>query len=203
MIRKMKDVAVHVTMLVLLLTCPVWAQTTRPAPNAFSAVILKLSNGLVNGDVAMLPQVINKDTTITSFDGDVSETGGRMFAATNGGAIVTSRCYRQLPMNLASDIATDFSNAPSVPDVARKDMTPASDSVVKANVTAAQWIAQTLRPSANQLVGVIVVWPPLSQGSIDQRPAPLRPVFVLVKGEMDGDRVVLKQILFGYPLDRI
>jgi hypothetical protein len=177
------------------------AQTTKPAPEPFAQVLTNLSNGLVNGDVTTLSKLITTQTRITSFDGDVSETGGRIFAATNGGTIVTSRCYHQLPVNLASDIATDFSNASCVPDLARKQMTPDANDVVKANVTAAQWIAQTLNPSGSQLIGVIVIWPAPPPVSVNRRPEPLRPVFVLVKADLAANGITLNQIVFGYPLD--
>jgi hypothetical protein len=168
---------------------------------AFSTVVENVADGLVAGDVTALNNSLEEGATFSGFDPDVRHTAEQLVLATSGGTQVAQHAYGQIPANLASELATDFSKAEFVDESIRKEMMPEPASVVKANVIATQWVMQTLEPSRKQLIGVIVVWPREQKATPNLRPERLRPVFVLLKGEMVGDKARIKQIVFGDPLE--
>jgi hypothetical protein len=197
----MRDVAVIVAVLLSVLVGSGSAQTTRPAPAGFSGAVEDVSEGLVSGDVSALNKLLDESATFGGFDADARHTAEQLIVATTGGAVVSLHAYGQLPANLASDLATDFSKADHLPEAIRKEMMPDPANVVKANVTATQWIMQTLDPNRKQLIGVIVVWPREHKAAANLRPDLVRPIFVLLKGEIADGKVRVKQIVFGDPLD--
>ncbi len=197
----MRDLAVFLVALLSVVTSAAPAQTTRPAPSAFSKTVEDVSEGLIAGEVSALNNVLDENATFGGFDPDARHTAEQLILATAGGAVVSQHAYGQLPANLASELATDFSKADHLPDSIRKEMMPDPANVVKANVTATQWIMQALEPSRKQLIGVIVVWPRERKATANLRPDLVRPIFVLLKAEMAGEKIHLKQIVFGDPLD--
>ncbi|HEX8524055.1 MAG TPA: hypothetical protein VF669_17510 [Tepidisphaeraceae bacterium] len=197
----MRHLVVHVVMLVLFFCGAGHAQTTRPAPAAFAQTLTKIASGLVAGDTTPLSDAMDEGTPVTSFDAENPRSAEHLVLATTGGTMLANRAYAQLPNVLASDLANDFAKADYVPESLRKEMCPEQSAVVKANVTATQWVMQALEPTKRSLIGVLVIWPREVRASANVRPERVRPVFVLIKAEMQGDRPRIKQVVFGDPLD--
>ena len=177
------------------------AQTTRPVPAAFGKLIERIGDGLVGGDSTAMSEALADDVNIDGF-GESQRTAEKLLQAANGATLVSKRVYGQTPNNLASDLADDFSNAKEVPESVRREMMPDNDAVVRANVTAAQWIIQMLGPNRRQLIGVIVLCPRPESTPANMRPTPIKPIFVLIKAEMDGGKAKIKQMIFGNPLEQ-
>jgi len=178
-------------------------QTTKPAAANFSTLFQKIADGIVAGDTSALGDALDEQGTLEGFEQDGRQHADRLALAGSGGTIVSVHAYAQTPTNLASDLANDFAKADYVSESVRKEMIPENDAVVRANVTASQWISQVLDPGRKQMVGVIVVWPKPETRVINIRQTPQRPVFVLIKGDIEGGKVKLKQVVFGNPLESV
>ena len=177
------------------------AQTTRPAPAAFAQLVQKLADTLVVNDVTALTESLAPDATIDGF-GETQLAPEKVMIAVSGSMLVSFRAYNQTPSCLASDLAQDFEKAKQVPESVRREMIPDSEAIVRANVTAAQWVNQTLDPNRREVVGVITFCPHPEPTSVNKRPTPIHPVFILIKGEMDSGKPRIKQIVFGNPLEQ-
>ena len=180
---------------------PAPAQTTRPAPAGFGELLQKLAEHLVDRDLSPLTEVLAEDATIDSF-ADGQQPPEKLMQVLSGTIPVSARAYGQSPSSLASDLAEDFEHNKQVPDNVRRDMIPDSESIVRANVTACQWVMQTLDPGRRHAVGVIVVCPHPEPAPLNKRPIPVQPIFVLIKAEMDGGKFKIRQIVFGNPLEQ-
>lgn len=164
-------------------------------------MVQKFASALVTGDSTAISDIVDEQTQISGFDPDSRGTLDRLVMAASDGTVIANHAYGQLPVNLASDLATDFARADYVPEDIRKDMVPSSSAVVKANVTATQWLILTLGPGKRELIGVIVLWPRETQPSANVRPEHARPIFVVMRGDAVGDKPHIKQMVFGDPLD--
>jgi hypothetical protein len=183
-----------------IITSPARAQTTRPAPAAFGELVQKLAEHLVDRDPAVLTEALADDASIESF-ADGAQTPDKLIQTLSATIPVSARAYAQSPSCLASDLAEDFQNNKQVPENVRRDMTPDSESIVRANVTACQWVMQALDPGRRHIVGVIVVCPHPEPTPLNKRAIPVQPIFVLIKAEMDAGKPKIRQIVFGNPLD--
>ena len=178
-----------------------WAQTTRPAPEKFSLLVQKLGETLVTNDLTALTEALAEDATIDSFN-ETQLAPEKAMVAVSGCTLVSFRAYSQAPSSLASDLAQDFEKAKNVPESVRREMMPDSESIVRANVTAGQWINQTLDPQRRHVVGVIAVCPRPEPTPVNMRPTQVHAVFVLIKAEMEGGKAKIKQVVFGNPLEQ-
>ncbi len=178
-----------------------FGQTTRPAPASFAELIHRLGEGLVSGDSTPLSLAMADDATIDAF-GERQQSPDRLVAACNGATLISFRAYAQTPSCLASDLAEDFEKARDIPETVRREMIPDSETITRANVVAAQWVMQTLDPARKHVVGVIAICPPPEHTPANVRPTPVKPVFVLIKAEMDAGKAKIRQIVFGNPLEQ-
>jgi hypothetical protein len=200
----MKAVPLPVIALLIVLgiaTSGASAQTTRPAPEAFADLVQKLAEDLVERNTPVLADALADDATIERF-GEGQQPIDKLVQVLSGTISVSARAYGQLPSSLATDLADDFQHNKQVPDSVRRDMIPDSESIVRANVTAGQWVMQTLDPGRRHVVGVIVVCPHQEPAPLNKRPTPVEPIFVLIKAEMDGGKPKIRQIVYGNPLDQ-
>jgi hypothetical protein len=176
--------------------------TTRPAAAAatWPEATSRLSRALVGKDITELATVVAGIDKMTRFGSDAYETPDRLLSATTGMTVLGVHAYAKTPATLASDLAGDFRDNESIPMSVRREMIPVDDAAAKrADVTAAQWLAQILRPEKEQPVGVIVLWPdPRRKDGIGSTSP--RPTFVLVKGEATGDGYRITQLIYGDPL---
>ena len=69
----------------------------------------------------------------------------------------------------------------------------------RANDIAAQWVTQVLQPDRNQPVGVIVLW--RQDRSDTFTSSGTRPLFLVVKGDIQDGQYVFNQVTFGDPLE--
>ncbi|SRR6266542_1079472 len=194
-------VVVAFLMVLLVAGAETRGQTTRPAPAAFGALVQQVAEDLAAGEIAPLSDALASDGTLQDFEGQQHSSADKLVVLTSGASVVSTRVYGQIPSALASDLAGDFEKDKDVPESVRQQMMPGSEAIVRANVTAAQWIIQTLAPDRRQFVGVIAMCPHPEPVAVNVRPRAVRPVFILIKGESAGGKVQIKQIVFGNPLD--
>ena len=183
------------------------AQTTQPAtepaPLDWPGTVQALAQTLSGTDLPALQKLLTPSPDIRSFASEKLQAPERLMGATTGSSIICSHAYPGTPRTLASDLAGDFRAAEeTVPELARQHMTPPDEiATERANDTAARWIASVFRIDDSDLkpTGVIVLWPAERRSRVEG-PA-RRATFVLVRGEQQGDRFAIRQIVFGDPLE--
>jgi hypothetical protein len=176
--------------------------STRPvAAQTWPEATARLSRALVGKDITEVAAVVAGIEKMCRFGSDAFETPDRLLSATTGMAVLGVHAYPKTPATLASDLAGDFRDNESIPLSVRRQMIPPDDAATKrADVTAAQWLAQLLRPDPEQPVGVVVLWPDARRKAGAASSAPVRPAFVLVKGEATPDGFRFSQLVYGDPL---
>ncbi len=179
------------------------AQTTQPsaaAPASWQQSVNKLADALRGKELDTLMSVLDRGPVIRTFASESLQPPDRLLGVTAGAAVLGLHAYDKPPANLASDLAEDFKSASGVDDDFRRDMIPVdSDAEKKANETACKWIAQTLAPEKNSPIAAIVLWRQDRADSLSGIKA--RPVFVLVKGQLVDGKFIIRQLVFGDPLE--
>ena len=174
--------------------------TTRAVDSAWSEELARLAAALIENEPAKLALQLRDCALIRTFASAAPLTPERLLGVTSGTTVVGTHAYARIPTSLASDLAADVKSA-DVPDSVRQNLTPTDAAAEKhANEVASQWVEQVLQPAAGHGIGVIVLWP---KNRLDNPgAAPKRPLFVLVKADLADGRAVIRQIVFGDPLDR-
>ena len=170
----------------------------RSWPEAVHALAVAVSAQ----DMAATSRTLDASTLIRSFASETLKTPERLVAAGAGAKILGAHAYLSVPKALASDLADDFRGAgDAVPEATRVAMTPPDETAAgKANETAGSWVASVLKlDSREHPVGVIVLWPQERASRVDGPPR--RAIFVLVRGQRVDEHFVIKQVVFGDPLE--
>ena len=180
------------------------AQTTQPtgaSPAAnWQQSVNKLADALRGKELDTLMSVLDRGPVIRTFASESLQPPERLLGVTAGATVLGLHAYDKPPVNLASDLAEDFKSASGIDDGFRRDMIPAdADAEKKANETACKWIAQTLAPDKNSPIAAIILWRQDRADSISGIKA--KPVFVLVKGQLVDGQFIIRQVVFGDPLE--
>lgn len=186
-------------LLVLTLAGSARGQTTQPT-ESWSEALGRLSDALRGNNLAAVTNAIDS-SPVHSFSSDTLLAPEKLMASTSGSRVLGLHAYLKVPTSLATDLSEDFKGA-DVPDNLRRDMVvpdPAGERL--ANETAARWIAQTLQPSGEQAVGVIVLWRREKSDKYASSTSN-RPVFILVKGDVIDGRYSFRQLIVGDPLEK-
>jgi hypothetical protein len=179
---------------------PLSSPSTQPT-ESWSDTVGRLTDALRGTNLGALDRILDSGPIIRAFASDNLLNSDRILGATSGSKLLGMHAYLKVPNSLASDLSDDF-KAADVPENLRRDMVLADAASERHhNETAAAWIAQILQPTGGQEIGVIVLWRREKADSFSSN-ASNRPVFVLVKGELQGDKHVIRQIIFGDPLDK-
>jgi hypothetical protein len=176
--------------------------TTRPAAGAtWPDATARLSRALVGKDITEVASVLAGVEKVSRFGSDTFETPDRLLSQTTGMIVLGVHAYAKPPGTLASDLASDFRDNDTVPQTVRRQMVPPDENASKrADITAAQWLVQVLKPAKEQSVGVLVLWPDTRHKGAGASSSS-RPTFVLVKGESTVDGYRITQLIYGDPLN--
>src|SRR4051812_23451744 len=179
--------------------------TTRPvlAPT-WPEATARLARALTGKDITEAATVLAGADRVSRFGSDAFEMPDRVLASTTGMTTLGVHAYGQTPGTLASDLAGDFRDNDAIPSNIRRQMIPPDDAAARrADVTAAQWLAQVLKIDKEQErpVAVVVLWPDTRRRNTgDLQTLPPRPTFILVKGESTGEGFRISHLVYGDPL---
>lgn len=185
--------------LALVLTCASIAQTTRPARSSWPDVVAALADALVDESGEATVSSLLGGAEIRRFDRADADDSAALRTALNGTLVVAAHGYLGVPNTLASDLAVDFQNSPVVPEEIRAELVPQDDAHAKrANITAAQWVHNSLQPATVQPVGVIAL---LRREPVDSANSSLDAYtlkFVLLKAEyLSGGQLRITHVVYG------
>jgi hypothetical protein len=177
------------------------AQTSRPAapPGTWEQTVASLAHCLVDpSDTEALGTVLPAGTSIRRFDRLDAEDRLSLRDLTVGAVVVAALAYPQTPDTLAADLSEHLRAAEFVPLPIRNEfVVEGEEPSNKANETAAQWVATTLQPGVEQLVGVIVLWQQKAPQSTSD-PGTGQLIFVIVKARETFPRQYrLGQVIYG------
>ena len=170
-------------------------ETDRPD---WATVVDQLSQALVEDDARGVLSLITSAASLQPFDRSSASGLQTLLACTSGKTLVSARAYDTPGATVASDIAADLRNATDLDVEVRKLLVPESDSQIRrANETALKWLHSELEASAQDPIGVIVLY------EKDRAARQSRSFkFVLIKGERDAQQTFLvSRVVFGDPLD--
>ena len=182
--------------------------TSRPAatlpaaalPPTWPQAVAKLSDAVRGKDLTSLAAVLERGPIIRTFGSETLVAPERLLGATTGSTLLGCHAYMHTPATLASDLVEDFKRAGEVSENIRRDMIPGDEPAEKrANEIAAQWVTQVLQPDRNQPVGIIVLW--RQDRSDTFTSSGTRPLFLVVKGDLQDGQYVFNQVTFGDPLE--
>jgi hypothetical protein len=179
------------------------AQTTQPSqsPSGWQDCVDRLSDALRGKDLKSLGAVLDRGPVIRTFGSDMLQPPERLLGSTTGAKVLGQHTYLKLPSTLATDLAEDFKTA-DVPETLRGDfIVNGADAERTANEVAARWLTHLLGPGNDSPFAVIVLWRQ-ERSDTFQNTASRRPVFLLVRGEFSEGQYVVRQIVYGDPLDR-
>jgi len=175
------------------------AQTTKPARVPWPELVARLADALVEErDEASVSNLLS-GAGIRRFDRAESEDVSAFRSALQGTLVVAAHGYLGVPNSLASDLAVDFQNSPVVPEEIRSELVPQDDAHAKrANITAAQWVHNSIQPATVQPVGVIAL---LRREPVDSANSSLDAYtlkFVLLKAEYhSGGQLRITHVVYG------
>lgn len=183
---------------------PAAAQTTQPAPHAWIQDVNRLAEAMVSDDgAASLETMVPDDALIRRFNSTEAETCRQLHQQTGGLIVVSARAYDWPAEGVAANLAADVRDCQRLPESIRRQFVPKDDNDAKrANATAQQWLAATLRPQPGQLVALVMLWEPqsLTASLLTGSPAgePKQPIFIMIKAHRTTEEEYhITQIAYG------
>jgi hypothetical protein len=183
-----------------LLVCVSQGQTTQPVRLAWPDVVTSIADAVVDerGE-ENLAHLLPGDVLVRRFDRADCDDLPTLHTALQGTLVVATHGYLGVPNSLASDLAVDFRNSPIVPEEIRSELIPEDEAQAKrANITAAQWVHNTIQPASMQPIGVIAL---LRRDPIDPANSSLDSYtlkFILLKAEpMPGGQFRITHVVYG------
>ena len=154
-----------------------------------------LGAALAENDAGALLAVLSDDVAITTFE---SKNGDaiRLLARTKKGSLIASLNYVYAPETMANDVAEACKNAEVPEELKRKLAVRDETHARRANRTAITWLSEALGAKQGDKIGVLVFWCDKSANGDAEL------VFILVKGDPQGEFGKVKAICFGNPLPR-
>jgi hypothetical protein len=167
-----------------------------PDNSNWAKTVEALGVALSDNDAGALLAVLSEDVSITTCDmknGDAV----RLLARTKKGTLISGFSYVYAPENMANDVAEAVKNA-EVPEELKRRMAMRDEAHARrANRTAVNWLGEAVAAKQGDKVGVLVFWCDKSTSGDAEM------VFVLVKGEVQGESTKVKSLCFGNPLPRM
>ena len=167
----------------------------EPAPDNWPKTVETFANALGESDPAALVPVLSDDVLINTFDGKNGDAV-RLLARTRKGAVISHFSYVHAPENMANQIAEAFKNAEVPEELKRKMVIRDEAHSLRANRTAANWLSESLGAKQGDKVGVVIFW--CEKGTNGQSEV----IFILLKGDPQGEFGKVKAICFGNPVSR-
>jgi hypothetical protein len=173
-------------------------QTTQPSgPEAVEAAwerqVSSLAAAVAAHDSAGLQALVPPTCAVHRFNGPKDADLASLIDFTSDKSVLGDHAYLDSPGTAAADIARDINASALVSDFTKKTL-ELNDKRDQAVVV--RWMAQSLGMEDNTPIAVIVLWQ--NGPTPDDR---LRPNFILIKAEKDGDGFKFGQIVYGDPLD--
>lgn len=194
--------------------------TTQPAVrparlsrSQWSATVAAFSAALQDSsDSDALNALLSDDVVVRKFNRAGRQERDQLREQVGGMNVIMQQAYSQTPSTLADDIANAIKDVP-LPEEIKRRLTPPDDAAMKrANVIANKWIAASLFTSGSEPVAIVVLWgdlnrpTPLDRTAGDEKDGQDKaadtrmPVFILLKGDLVGERMQISQICYGDPL---
>lgn len=184
--------------MVLLVSELAGGQTTQASPGdaavpaAWERLVSSLAAAAAAHDPQAMQALVPGGCAVHRFNADRDADLSSFIDFTSANSVLGDHAYLYPPPTLAADIARDVNSAAAVSDSVKKTLALADR---RSETVAQQWLTQNLGPGDRTPIGVIVLW----NASPDQDQTQ-RPVFILIKGEKDGDGFKVSQIVYGDPL---
>lgn len=190
------------TATVIFVLAPVTAgQATRPASEVWSRAVRSLANGLAAADTAQINGMLAVEVSVKPFSGSPGNGLASLIEQAEMSGVVSCRAYSAPAATWATDLAEDFRDCAFVREDQKSAMIPADPiSCQRAETTASQWIKAILGVERGEQIGVIVLWIPEKTGELAMARRG-RPLFVLVSGDSTDERVNIRKLVYGDPLD--
>jgi hypothetical protein len=191
---------------------PATTQPSRAIKAQWTGTVAAFANALVDStDRQALHELIDDDVIVRQFNRAGRQGLLHLREHVDGMSLIMSRSYMTTPSSMATDMANAIKDV-SLPDEIKRRLTPGDEAAHKrANAIASKWIGASLFTNGNEPIAVIVLWSndrvattqPSDANTKDdttKRPQIAMPVFILLKGDIVGERVQISQICFGDPL---
>lgn len=198
-------------------TTPATTQPSRMLRAQWTGTVAAFANALVDStDSQALHDLIGDDVIVRQFNRAGRQGLTQLREQVDGMSLIMSKCYMATPSAMATDMASAIKDV-SLPNEIKRRLTPGDEAAHKrANTIATKWIGASLFTNGNEPVAVIVLWSndrvattqPSEVDAKDgnakdaakKQPQIAMPVFILLKGDVVGERVQISQICFGDPL---
>jgi hypothetical protein len=174
-------------------------QTTRGSgddsgiPPAWEKLVSSIAAAAAGHDPQSMQAIVPGTCSVHRFNADRDADLSSLLDFISANSVLGDHAYLYPPVGAGADIARDVDTAAMVPDSAKKTLAMGD---AHNEPVVLQWLTQNLGPADGTPIGVIVLW---NYGAEqDQNP---RPMFILVKGEKDGNGFKLSQMVYGDPLD--
>jgi hypothetical protein len=184
--------------IILMLGNIAGGQTTQPSgPEAIEAAwerqVSSLAAAMAAHDSPGLQALVPAGCAVHRFSGQRDADLASLVDFTSDKSVLGDHAYLYSPTTVAADIARDVNASTLVSDFTKKTL--AMDDK-RDQAVVLRWIAQSFGAEDNLPIAVIVLWQ--NGPTPDDR---LRPNFILIKAEKDGDGFKFGQIVYGDPLD--
>lgn len=181
--------------MILLIAGMASGQTTRPmgdAPPQWERLVSSLTAATVARDPQAIQSLLTGDCRVGRFYAQPDEDSSQFLDSISQDTVLGDHAYLYPSAQMTADIARDMNSSTIASDFAKKTLN-LNDK--QSRTVAAQWMAQSLSVSDGDLVGIIILWD--SRQDIDDQH---RLIFVLVRGERDGDAYKFTRVVYGDPL---
>jgi hypothetical protein len=173
-------------------------QTTQPSgPEAVEAAwerqVSSLAAAMAAHDSPALQSLVPGSCAVHRFSGQRDADLASLIDFTSDKSVLGDHAYLYSPTTVAADIARDVNSSTLISDFTKKTL--AMDDK-RDQAVVLRWIAQSFSTEDNMPIAVIVLWQ--NGPTPDDR---LRPNFILIKAEKDGEGFKFGQIVYGDPLD--
>ena len=171
------------------------AQTTRPAgetPPQWERVVSSLTAAVVGHDSQTVQSLVGEGCRVGRFFAQPDGDSSAFVDAISADTVLGDHAYVQPAAAIAGDIAHDVNSSSVVPDFEKHSFNLDDK---HSRTVASQLVTQALNVGDGEFVGLIVLWD--TRADVDDQH---RLIFVLVKGEGDGDGFRLTRVVYGDPL---
>ena len=183
--------------IILMLGKVAGGQTTQGSssdavPPAWERLVSSLAAAAAAHDPQAVQALVPAGCVVHRFNAQRDTDSSALVDFTSANSVLGDHAYLYPSPTFAEDIARDVNSTALVSDFIKKTLALGSK---QDQAVAMQWLTQTLGAEDGMPIAIIVLW----NAGPDQDDRH-RPIFILIKGEKDGDGFKFSQIVYGDPL---
>jgi hypothetical protein len=182
--------------LLLAVSLPALAAADEASPDLLQPTVLWLTRPSVPAD--QRPAVAD-DALVTPLDKPSHSPASELAGRFEGATVLAAAIYRGVPATMASDLSQQLAVTEAVPALAVAPLVVDKERYARADKTAGQWVGDLLKLSADDHVGVCVLWfaDAKTHSLLDGTAAEPKLVLVLFKAAHVDGKPVLKRFAWG------